>query len=73
MTVTHGTTATWRNDDSAGHIITSGKVTDSNPGSLFDSGLVTPGETFHFTFTNVGTFDYFDPLFPWMTSKVIVN
>ena len=67
-----GTTLVWRNYDTASHQITSGRVTDNNPGSLFQSGIIGPGDKFQFTFNNVGTFDYFDSLHPWMTGKIIV-
>ena len=72
-TIAPGTTIIWQNSDAVSHTVTSGKVTDANPGSLFDSGLVKPGSTFQFTFTNAGTYYYFDAVHPWMTGQIIVH
>ena len=75
LTVAPGTTVTWTNNDKLSHTITSGKVSDDNAGSLFDSGLVKPGKTFQFTFANAtaGTVNYFCTVHPWMTGQVIVS
>ena len=73
ITIALGTTIIWQNADSVGHTVTSGKITDTNPGSLFDSGLVKPESTFQFTFTNAGTYYYFDAVHPWITGQVIVK
>ena len=73
LTIAHGTTITWQNADKVGHTVTSGKITDTNPGSLFDSGLVKPGNTFQFTFINSGTYYYFDTVHPWITGQIIVH
>ena len=50
LTVAPGSTVTWTNSDKLSHTITSGKVSDNDAGSLFDSGLVKSGKTFQFTF-----------------------
>ena len=74
ITVAPGTEVEWKNTDtSASHTVTSGKVSDDNAGSLFDSGLIKKGADFKFTFTDAGTFDYFCTVHPWMTGKVIVG
>ena len=73
LTVAPGTTVTWTNNDKLSHTITSGKVSDDNAGSMFDSGLVKPGKTFQFTFANAGTFDYFCTVHPWMVGQVVVG
>ena len=73
LTVAPGTTVTWTNGDTVSHTITSGKVSDNDAGSLFDSGLVKPGKTFQFTFANAGTFDYFCTVHPWMVGQVVVG
>lgn len=54
------------------HTITSGKVTDNNAGSLFDSGLIKSGGEFRFTFQNPGTYNYFCTVHPWMVGQVVV-
>src|SRR3990167_9426744 len=51
-----GTTLTWTNEDSAPHTVTS----EEN----FDSGTLTSGETFVFTFNDKGTFDYICTIHP---------
>ena len=56
LSVGAGHTVTWLNGDQVSHTITSGLASDSTPGSLFDSGLIRPGETFQFTFANPGTY-----------------
>ena len=52
LTVSSGTTVTWRNNGSVIHTVTS----DSG---LFNSGPIYPGQTFSYTFTNPGTFNYY--------------
>jgi len=74
LTVTPGTTVTWKNIDTVSHYVTSGKPSDETTGSVFDSGnLIKPGSTYQFTFANAGTFDYFCSVHPWMTGQVIVG
>jgi len=46
-----GTTVTWTNNDGVMHTVTS----DSG---VFDSGYLSNGDTFTFTFTEAGTFPY---------------
>ena len=60
-----GTTVTWTNEDSVSHTVTS----EEN----FDSGTLTSGETFVFTFNDKGTFDYICTIHPSMKGKIIVN
>ncbi len=73
MSVTPGTTVTWKNIDTVSHYVTSGKPSDETTGSVFDSGnLIKPGGTYQFTFANAGTYDYFCSVHPWMTGQVIV-
>ncbi len=74
LTVTPGTTVTWKNTDTVSHYVTSGKVSDNTTGTVFDSGnLIKPGGTYQFTFAAAGTFDYFCSVHPWMTGQVIVS
>jgi predicted secreted protein with PEFG-CTERM motif len=73
ITVAPGTEVTWMNTDTVSHTVTSGKVTDDDAGSLFDSGLIKKGASFKFTFANEGTYDYFCTVHPWMTGQVIVS
>src|SRR5438552_11581128 len=74
LTVAPGTQVTWKNTDTVSHTVTSGKPSDNQTGTVFDSGgLIKPGGTFQFTFQNAGTYDYFCVVHPWMIGKVIVG
>ena len=72
LTVTPGTTVTWKNTDNTIHYVCSGKSTDDECGKVFEGDAIKPGKTFQFTFANAGTFDYFCSVHPWMTGQVIV-
>lgn len=60
-----GDTITWRNDDDATHTATS----ETN----WDSGDLAAGESFSFTFTRAGTYDYECLHHPEMRGTVIVG
>jgi nitrite reductase (NO-forming) len=62
-----GTTVTWTNDD-PGQMHT---VTDV--GGAFDSGFLATGDSFSFTFEEVGEYEYFCMPHPWMRAMVIVE
>jgi plastocyanin len=66
-----GKQVTWVNQDSAFHSVTSGFY--ETPTDLFDSGHLDPFESFTLTFDELGTFDYFCTLHPWMKGQVIVE
>ncbi|MGM0365002.1 MAG: cupredoxin domain-containing protein [Actinomycetota bacterium] len=57
LTIEQGTTVTWTNEDNLIHTVTSG--TRDNETGIFDSGDITRGETFSYTFNEIGTFEYF--------------
>lgn len=59
-----GTEVTFTNNDSTAHTVKS----DS-----FDSGNLNPKDTFKYTFSNPGTYNYYCSLHPSMTGKVIVQ
>jgi len=70
-----GTTVRWTNDDTQVHTVTSG-VSDGlvgTPDGLFGSEFLNPGDTFTFTFDDVGTFSYFCTPHPWMIGSVTVT
>jgi plastocyanin len=52
-TITARGTITWFNSDTRPHTVT------SNIG-MFDSGTIQPGESFSFTFTRIGSYEYYD-------------
>ena len=72
VTVNVGETVTWSNDDSAAHTVTSGTPT-GGPDGTFDSSLFMADATFSYTFDNVGEYNYFCMVHPWMTGKIQVN
>ena len=57
ITVSVGTTVPWTNRDSAPHTATSGEP--GNQTGLWDSGRLSNGGSFSFTFTESGAFKYF--------------
>ena len=73
ITVAPGTEIEWKNTDTVAHTVTSGLPTDSETGTVFDSGMIKAGNEFKFTFQNEGTYDYFCMVHPWMTGQVIVS
>lgn len=62
----------WENADTAAHTVTSGPVSEGHDG-VFDSGLFPPGQTFQHQFTEVGNYEYFCLVHPWMTGMVTVT
>lgn len=70
-TVSVGTTIKWTNNDNVTHTVTSGSP--GNQTTLFDSGNLASGQTFEFTFTQTGTFNYFCKIHPSMTAQIIVQ
>jgi plastocyanin len=73
VNIAPGDEVEWKNTDSVSHTVTSGKVTDDNAGSMFDSGLIKKGNEFKFTFADAGTYDYFCTVHPWMVGQVVVG
>jgi len=77
ITVQAGDTVTWTTTQSIGqqHSVTSGKP-GADQGKAFDSGLGLQenGQSFPFTFTTPGTYDYFCQVHPTqMVGQVIVT
>lgn len=66
LTVKVGTTITWTNNDSMTHTVTSDN-------GVFDSGNLTPGQTFSYTFNNTGTFTYHCVIHSYMKGTIIVQ
>ncbi len=69
LTVKKGSTVTWTNNDSVAHTVTSDS---ESPKSGLDSELFGKGETFEFTFNEVGVFKYHCAPHPSMTASVEV-
>jgi len=66
LTVTAGSTVRWTNSDGVTHTVTSNT-------SLFDSGNLSDGKSFSFTFSVAGTYKYYCAIHPSMTGTIIVQ
>jgi len=66
LSIPAGTVVTWRNNDSSAHTVTALE-------NSFESGTLSNGGTFSFTFTQKGTYEYYCRLHPSMTGKIIVE
>ena len=66
ITVPRGTRVTWVNRGSANH-------TSTSKSGLWDSGMLSPGESFSRVFRRTGTFRYTCKIHPAMVGKVIVG
>ena len=62
----------WGNADTQIHTVTSG-TTDGGPDGIFNSGFIARGEFFMHQFTQVGKYEYFCQIHPWMTGMVKVE
>jgi len=71
IVIKQGNSVTWVNEDVAFHSVTSGYYDE--PSEIFDSGYLDPEKSFTFIFENIGTYDYFCTLHPWMKGQVIVE
>jgi amicyanin len=66
VTVPVGATVTWVNGDDIPHTVV---AVDKS----FRSKVLDTDETFSFTFTKAGTYEYFCSIHPHMTGKVVVK
>ena len=67
-----GTTVTWTNQDTVSHNVTIAPVVMSSSNN-WESGLLSPGQSFSYTFTSQGTFQYHCQEDPGMVGVVIVT
>ncbi len=77
LTVTQGSTVTWFNDGNVTHTVTA-NVTANVGLPSFASGPLSPrsifpGSSFSYTFTQTGTYHYYDSGFTFMKGIVFVN
>ena len=63
-------TVVWKNSDTVDHTVAA--ETLDNQELLFDSGLIKPGQEFRYQFTELGVYEYFCHLHPWMSGTVNV-
>jgi plastocyanin len=73
LTVKPGTSVAWTNSDSTIHTVTSGLPEQGEVGTLFDSGIMSPGKTFTHAFDKTGIFDYSCTLHPFMHGQIITK
>ena len=80
LNVPVGATVTWRQDDVASHTVTSGRVEQAGgtatatPDGKFDSGTISKGQNFEFTFAAAGEFPFYCAVHPaTMTGVVTVK
>src|SRR6266581_2703253 len=66
LTVKVGTKVSWTNNDTVTHTVTANK-------GAFNSGPLTPGSTFSFTFTKAGTYSYHCNIHPSMMATIVVQ
>ncbi|SDR49412.1 Plastocyanin [Rhizobiales bacterium GAS113] len=66
MEIPAGTTVVWTNEDDIPHTI-------ANAERQFKSHALDTGDSFSFTFTQPGTYEYFCSLHPHMKGKIIVK
>jgi len=66
----------WENADTAIHTVVSGvspELDGNGPDGIFDSGIMNPGTSFKFQFTETGVYDYYCTLHPWMVGAITVQ
>ncbi len=66
ITVSKGATVVWTNNDSVSHTVTSDN-------GKFDSGTLSPGKTFSFTFDTPGAYNYHCSIHTYMKGEIIVQ
>lgn len=67
LTVTVGTTVRWTNKDTAPHTASS-----TSPAGIFNSGTLNNNQSFEFTFTQPGTYNYKCNFHGSMTATIVV-
>jgi plastocyanin len=66
LNIDTGTTVTWTNSDRESH-------TSTSDVAGWNSGTISPGRQFSFTFQTAGTFAYHCAIHPGMTGTVVVR
>jgi len=73
VTVDVGGKVIFSNTDSDKHTFSSGTISDDIIGTVFDSGLVFPGDEKYWFPDTAGEFPYFCLIHPWMNGLIIVQ
>jgi len=66
LTIAAGTTVTWKNEDDIPHTVASTT-------KAFKSKALDTDDSYTFTFTTPGVYEYFCSLHPHMTGKIVVE
>jgi len=66
LNVPVGTTVVWYNNDSVTHTVTARD-------NLFESGNLSPGDAFRYTFEQSGALEYYCRIHPSMVGKIIIE
>jgi|SRR6187402_2195356 plastocyanin len=69
LNVMPGSMVSWINEDATPHTVTA----EGTGAPLFDSGPISPGDTFDNIFDMPGEFGYHCSIHPWMTGRVMVG
>jgi plastocyanin len=69
LNVMPGSMVSWINEDATPHTVTA----EGTGAPLFDSGPISPGDTFDNIFDMAGEFGYHCSIHPWMTGRVMVG
>jgi plastocyanin len=69
LNVIPGSMVSWTNEDATPHTVTA----EGTGAPLFDSGPISPGDTFDNIFDMPGEFGYHCSIHPWMTGRVMVG
>lgn len=70
LTIKEGTTVTWINDDPMMHYVV--HLPEVNHPQLFDSGRLSSGQSFSYTFFEKGRYNYGDPQIGGGRSPLII-
>jgi len=64
----------WKNTDDTAHTVTPDhRTTDSYSGDFGSEGVLKPGDTYEFLFTEPQEIPYHCQPHPWMTGKIVVE
>ena len=64
----------WTNTDEVAHTVTPDTPTEDSYSGIFGSeGVILPGKTYEFVFTEDHEFDYHCTPHPWMKAKIIIT
>lgn len=62
----------WKNEDTVAHTVTSDNGYSNQYTGKFDSGIIESGQSYQYTFIDVGSYAYHCEIHPYMTGKVEV-